>query len=73
MGLNRAEWNGIFKFILKSIKFLISSISKLKAVNRLTVGKTAIQRSFSSSDNNSRNLEPKIDFESLKYQPVSTS
>ncbi len=72
MGLNRAEWNGIFKFILKSIKFLISSISKLKAVNKLTVGKTAIQRSFSSSDNNPRNLEPKIDFESLKYQPVSS-
>ena len=51
---------------------MISSISKLKAVNRLTLGKTAIQRSFSSSDNNSRNLEPKIDFESLKYQPVSS-
>ncbi len=69
MGLKRYEWNEIFKFIWKAIT--LASIT-IRNLYKLAFSKNQPTQSFSSTDNTGRSLEPKIDFETLRNQPVNS-
>ncbi len=71
MGLNKNEWAAIFRFIWKVNKIIFSKIINLYA-SVFNFNKKSVSQSFSSKEHATRSLEPKIDFESLKNQPVSS-
>ena len=72
MGLNLDEWSKFLKIVSKLIKVLVSYIKKLVSQVYVHVFKTSIRKISSDNTFGNKNLEPKIDFESLKNEPVST-
>ncbi len=72
MGLNLNEWNKFFKFVSQLIKILVVYVGKIVSIVNANFFKNPVQKTSSKSTFNSKSLEPKIDFESLKNEPVST-
>ncbi len=70
MGLNLEEWNKLLKAVSQFIK-VFSYVKKIVSVVYTNVFKKPMQKISSESTFSSKNLEPKIDFESLKNEPVS--
>ncbi len=72
MGLNLNEWNKFLKVVSQLIKILVVYVGKIVSLVNANLFKNPIQKISSESTFNNKNLEPKIDFESLKNEPVST-
>jgi S-DNA-T family DNA segregation ATPase FtsK/SpoIIIE len=72
MGLNLDEWSKFLKIVSQLIKVFVSYIKKLVSQVYANVFKTSIRKISSDNTFGNKNLEPKIDFESLKNEPVST-
>ena len=72
MGLNLDEWNKFLKAVLQLIKVFVSYVKKIVSLVYANLFKKPVQKISSESTFSSKNLEPKIDFESLKNEPVST-
>ncbi len=72
MGLDLDEWKHILKFTSNSLKkiflFLLSFLNYIKKEIKPPTSNTL----FSNDSGNTRALEPKIDFNNLKNQPVSS-
>ena len=72
MGLNLDEWNKFLKVVSQLIKVLVVYVGKTVSLVNANLFKNPVQKISSGSTFNSKGLEPKIDFESLKNEPVST-
>ena len=72
MGLNLDEWGKFLKTVSLLIKVFISYVKKIVRPVYTNVFKKSVQKISSESTFSGKNLEPKIDFESLKNEPVST-
>ena len=72
VGLKLNEWNNIFQFIKKLTKICILFIFKLAYLIKFYLGKILNKKSNLKETVNSKNLEPKIDFDNLKNQTVSS-
>ena len=72
MGLNLNEWNKFLKVVSRLIKILVVYVGKIVSLVNANLFKNPVQKISSESTFNNKNLEPKIDFESLKNEPVST-
>ena len=72
VGLKLNEWNNIFQFIKKLTKICILFIFKLINLIKFYLSKILNKKSNLKETINSRNLEPKIDFDNLKNQTVSS-
>jgi S-DNA-T family DNA segregation ATPase FtsK/SpoIIIE len=72
VGLKLNEWNNIFQFIKKLTKICILFIFKLTYLIKFYLGKILNKKSNLKETINSKNLEPKIDFDNLKNQTVSS-
>ena len=72
MGLGSDEWRKFFKFVFQLIIVFISFIRKLVSIVYRNIFKRPVQKISSENNLSNKNLEPKIDFESLKNKPVST-
>ena len=72
MGLNLNEWNKFLKVVSQLIKILVVYVGKIVSLVNANLFKNPVQKISSESTFNNKNLEPKIDFESLKNEPVST-
>ena len=72
MGLKLDEWKKFFKLLWQTVIACSSLIKKIVNIgmSRLTVESS--QKAFAEKNTNSKNLEPKIDFDSIKYEPVSS-
>ncbi len=71
MGLKLNEWSRIIKTIWQIILISILSIKKLLNIRRSNLFRNLPQSINVERTAESRNLEPKIDFDSLKNKPVS--
>ena len=72
MGLNLDEWGKFLKTVSQLIKVFISYVKKIVRPVYANVFKKSVQKISSDSTFSGKNLEPKIDFDSLKNEPVST-
>ena len=72
MGLKKNEWDRIFAALWKILKAFILLIVKLLNVIKARLTKTTIKESSYEGKNDYKNLEPKIDFNNLKNQTVSS-
>ena len=72
MGLKLNEWNKIFKFVLQQTRNAIFLIIKLSSYIKSLIIKKSVQGTAYKRTEENKNLEPKIDFDSLKNEPVST-
>ena len=72
MGLKLNEWNKIFKFVLQQTRNAIFLFIKLSSYIKSLIIKKSVQGTAYKRTEENKNLEPKIDFDSLKNEPVST-
>ena len=72
MGLNLDEWSKFLKVVSQIVIVFISYIKKIVSLVYINFSKKQVQQISYESTFSSKNLEPKIDFESLKNEPVST-
>ncbi len=72
MGLKLDEWKKFFKFLWQIIIACSSLIKKIVNIGMTRFTLESSQRAFVEKNENTKNLEPKIDFESIKYEPVSS-
>jgi S-DNA-T family DNA segregation ATPase FtsK/SpoIIIE len=71
MGLKLDEWNKIFRFVWLLTTVIVSLLSKLIRKAKTQAARSpALKTTFERTESN-RNLEPKIDFETLKNKPVA--
>ncbi len=71
-GLNLNDWSKILKVVSQLIIVFVSFISKLISIIYVNFFKKSVQKISPKNTLSNKNLEPKIDFESLKNEPVST-
>ena len=72
MALNLSEWKAIFNFVLKLFKILKTLIIKLLNLRRLNIFSFNTKQISSQKIKTEKGLEPKIDFEALRGEAVST-
>ncbi len=72
MGLRLDEWNRFLKFVWRLIKFCISFINNLFGKLNARIVRTHVKEIANERTMSTKNLEPKIDFESLKDKPVAS-
>ncbi len=72
MGLNLDEWNRCLKVVPQLIKVLVFYFKKNASLVYANLFNNPVQKISSESTLSGKSLEPKIDFESLKNEPVST-
>ncbi len=72
MGLSSDEWRKFFKVVFQLFIVFISFIRNLVSIVYGNIFKRSVQKISSENNLSNKNLEPKIDFESLKNEPVST-
>ena len=72
MGLKLDEWKKFFKFLWQIIIACSSLIKKIVNIGMTRLTLESSQRAFVEKNENTKNLEPKIDFDSIKYEPVSS-
>jgi S-DNA-T family DNA segregation ATPase FtsK/SpoIIIE len=72
MGLKIHEWNKFFHTLWKLIQVSVVLISKLLNLRKFNPVNISIQKAKITRDVNYKNLEPKIDFDTLKDKPVSS-
>ncbi len=72
MGLKLDEWKKFFKFLWQIVIACSSLIKKIVNIGMTRLTLESSQRAFIEKNENSKNLEPKIDFDSIKYEPVSS-
>ncbi len=72
MGLKIYEWNKFFHTLWKLIQVCVVLISKLLNLRKFNPVNISIQKAKITRDVNYKNLEPKIDFDTLKDKPVSS-
>ncbi len=71
MGLKLDEWNKIFRFVWLLTTVIVSLLLKLIRKAKTQAARSpALKTTFERTESN-RNLEPKIDFETLKNKPVA--
>ena len=71
LGLSNDEWREMIKFLIKQIKNVSFYIIK-KLPSKRESFVVAQPKQFSERKESNRLLEPKIDFDNLKNQPVSS-
>ncbi len=72
MGLKLSEWNRIFITTWSFIKSCVSAIFELIIKIKSRLKRKSIRETVYTGAVNSRNLEPKINFNNLKNEPVSS-
>ncbi len=72
MGLKLNEWRDFFQFVLQIIKVSFLFINRLVNLAKPYFIKESTHKVAFKKNVENRNLEPKIDFNSLKNEPVST-
>ena len=72
MGLERREWSEIFKFSYKIFKTTVLYLGKLFIRIQNSFSKSSSEKIVEYGRNETRGVEPKIDFDSLKNQPVTS-
>ena len=72
MGLKLEEWNSLLKFVWHIIRVSILFNKKLVSIVKSYFVKESLQKVDLKKTAETRNLEPKIDFDSLRNEPVST-
>ena len=72
MGLKLNEWNSFIKVLWQNAKTFTLFVRRLVALIKSYFMKEAMQGVAFEKNAASKNLEPKIDFDSLKNEPVST-
>ena len=72
MGLKLDEWKKFFKFLWQIVIACSSLIKKIVNIGMTRLTLESSQRAFVEKNENTKNLEPKIDFDSIKYEPVSS-
>ncbi len=72
MGLKLKEWRVFFKFVWNITKVSISFIKRLAIYGKSYFVRESVHKVSYDRTTNTKNIEPKIDFDSLKNKPVST-
>ena len=72
MGLKLEEWNGLLRFVWHITRVSILFNKKLVNIVKSYFVKESLQKVDLKKTAETRNLEPKIDFDSLRNEPVST-
>ena len=72
MGLKLEEWNSLLRFVWHIIRVSILFNKKLVSIVKSYFVKESLQKVDLKKTAETRNLEPKIDFDSLRNEPVST-
>ena len=72
MGLKLDEWKKFFKFLWQIVIACSSLIKKIVNIGMTRLTLESSPRAFAEKNENTKNLEPKIDFDSIKYEPVSS-
>jgi len=72
MGLKLEEWNSLLKFVWQTSKVIILFTKKIISFLKSNFVKESVQKVDLKRNAETRNLEPKIDFDSIKNEPVST-
>ena len=72
MGLKLEEWNSLLKFVWHITRASILFNKKLVNIVKSYFVKESLQKVDLKKTAETRNLEPKIDFDSLRNEPVST-
>ena len=72
MGLKLEEWNSLLRFVWHIIRVSILFNKKLVSIVKSYFVKEPLQKVDLKKTAETRNLEPKIDFDSLRNEPVST-
>ena len=72
MGLKYEEWNSLLKFLWQTSKVIILFTKKIISFLKSNFVKESVQKVDLKRNAETRNLEPKIDFDSIKNEPVST-
>ena len=72
MGLKLEEWNSLLRFVWHITRVSILFNKKLVSVVKSYFVKESLQKVDLKKTAETRNLEPKIDFDSLRNEPVST-
>ncbi len=72
MGLKLEEWNSLLRFVWHITRVSILFNQKLVSIVKSYFAKESLQKVDLKKTAETRNLEPKIDFDSLRNEPVST-
>ena len=72
MGLKLDEWKKFFKFLWQIVIACSSLLKKIVNIRMTRLTLESSQKAFAEKNKNTKNLEPKIDFDSIKYEPVSS-
>ena len=72
MGLKLEEWNSLLRFVWHITRASILFNQKLVSIVKSYFAKESLQKVDLKKTAETRNLEPKIDFDSLRNEPVST-
>ena len=72
MGLKLEEWNSLLRFVWHITRVSILFNKKLVSIVKSYFVKESLQKVDLKKTAETRNLEPKIDFDSLRNEPVST-
>ena len=71
MGLNANEWGNIYLFLITVINFLSNLIRKLEFIKKYFVFNFPFSKKSYQSEVFDQRLEPKINFDEIKDQPVN--
>ncbi len=71
MGLNTNEWSNIYIFLKTIFYFLIKPTNRLGFFKKYLTFNLPFRKSFGQTEANNQKLEPKINFDEIKNQPVN--
>ncbi len=71
MGLNTNEWSNIYLFLKTIFNFLIRPANKLEFLKKYLTFNLPFRKTFHQTEINKQKLEPKINFDEIKNQPVN--
>ena len=71
MGLNTNEWSNIYLFLKTIFNFLIRPANKLEFLKKYLTFNLPFRKTFHQTEINKQKLEPKVNFDEIKNQPVN--
>ncbi len=71
MGLSKNEWSNIYLFLSTVFKLLIRPTNKLSFLKKYFTFNVPFKRNYQQKEKSNQKLEPKINFDEIKDQPVS--
>ncbi|MDC3086215.1 DNA translocase FtsK 4TM domain-containing protein [Pelagibacteraceae bacterium] len=71
MGLSANEWSNIYLFLIVIFNFLIKPTNRLRFFKKYLTSISPLRKTFNQTEVNNQKLEPKINFDEIKNQPVN--